>query len=52
MNSLDFRSALLEKLRAFDSWAWKDSRDNPQDYEGMDFWAWFDMFKTYLENDK
>lgn len=52
MEILDFRTLMLQKIRAFDSWAWKDARENPQDYEDMQFWDWFNMFKTFVENEQ
>jgi len=51
MDSFDFRRIMIEKIRAFEVYAWKDSNENPQDYEDMTFDRWMELFKEYSEND-
>jgi len=51
MDSLQFRSYITTKLRAFESWAWKDFRANPEDWEEMDLAAWRSMFNDYLDGE-
>lgn len=51
MNSQDFRSFIIRKIRAFESWAWRDSMDNPEDWNDLDEAAWIKLFEEYLNND-
>ena len=54
MNSFDFRANMMESLRAFDAWAWKDIMENPDewDLDSMEFQEWFEMFDSYLQDGK
>jgi hypothetical protein len=52
VNSFDFRKIMIEKIRAFETWAWRDSNDNPEDYANMDFASWSALFAEYLENNE
>lgn len=49
MDSQDFRMFMIQKLRAFESWAWKDAMENPHDYKNYVFSDWYKMFQTYVE---
>lgn len=53
MNSFDFRSIMMERLRAFEKWAWLDSTENPNewDFQSMEFQEWMEMFDNWLQGD-
>lgn len=51
MTAQEFRSLMIEKIRAFDKWAYKDQLDNPQDYNNVQLGDWWSMFVNYVEND-
>lgn len=51
MNSFDFRSDMIKKIRAFEAWAWKDSNEYPENWTEVDtFEAWFNLFKDYVND--
>jgi len=51
MDSFEFRRIMIEKIRAFESYAWKDSNENPDDYQGLDFDGWLQLFNEYAETE-
>ncbi len=53
MNTFDFRAEMMERIRAFESWAWKDSLENPDewDFDSMSFQEWMEMFDNWMQND-
>lgn len=47
----DFRSLMINNVREFDKWAWKDQMENPQDWEEtMTEQDWLNMFNTFIED--
>ncbi len=52
MTSIDFRSLLIQEVREFENWVWKDSRENPDDYQDMTYEKWYDLFNGYRESNK
>jgi hypothetical protein len=53
MKQEEFRTFMMQNLREFDSWAWKDRMKNPGDWNDLDTKeSWLDMFVTYIGVDK
>lgn len=52
MDAGEFRSWLIEKTRSFDRWVYKDSMDNPADYENASLEDFWQQFITFVENEK
>ena len=50
MDSQDFRKFMIDTLRGFENWAWKDSMENPADYKDFTISDWYKMFTDYMEN--
>lgn len=46
-----FRPEMIEKIRAFDIWLYKDAMTNPAAYEGYTFQEYFELFQEWLQND-
>jgi hypothetical protein len=51
MNSQEFRMFLIDRLRDFEKWAWRDSTENPGDYKDFTVQDWYTMFLEYMENE-
>lgn len=51
MSAEEFRSAMIQKVRAFDSWAYKDQLANPAEYVDYSFDDWMDLFSEHMKND-
>ncbi len=51
MNAFDFRAEMIEKIRAFENWAWRDEIQNPEEWISMGFQEWFEMFENWMQND-
>lgn len=52
MNSFDFRTTMMEKIRAFEKWAWQDSLENPWEWgHEMTYEDWTDLFHIWVKND-
>ena len=51
MKSQEFRSYMIDRIREFDKWAWKDEADSPEDYENMTKELWFELFMGFNGND-
>lgn len=50
MNAQEFRTHMIERIRAFDKWAYKDQLDNPEEYAEMDCPGWWKLFQDFVEN--
>jgi hypothetical protein len=50
MDSLEFRQKMINSLRAFEYWAWKDCCEHPEDWNDPTFEEWQIMFNDYLGN--
>jgi len=51
MTAQEFRTEMINKIRAFDAWAYKDQLANPSEYEDYEFQEWFELFEGWLQND-
>ena len=49
MKLQDFRPFLITQLRAYDSWAWKDHLEYPQDYENLTFEDYMNNLKEFIK---
>jgi hypothetical protein len=48
MTAQEFRSEMIERIRAFDRWAYKDQIVSPEDYSDYEFQEWFELFEDWL----
>lgn len=51
VKSQDFRKFMIDKIRSFENWAWKDAIENPEDWGDYDLEEWFGLFRDYIEED-
>jgi hypothetical protein len=51
MTSQEFRTEMITKIRAFDSWAYKDELLDPTSYVDYGFQEWFELFESWMQND-
>ena len=51
MNSFDFREHMINKIRSFENWAWKDSIEQSEVWEDTTtFEQWFALFKEFIND--
>ena len=48
MELIDFRTHMIEQVRAFDKWAWQDMRENADDWQPKTKQEWLDMFQEFI----
>lgn len=48
----EFRSTMIEKIRAFDQWLYKDAMSNPADYQHYGFQEYFELFEEWLRDER
>lgn len=52
VKSQDFRTFIIDQIRAFEAWAWKDGMENPEDWEKViSTKQWMDLFLDYIDGD-
>lgn len=51
MTSQEFRTEMINKIRAFDAWAYKDELADPECYRDYEFQEWFELFDQWMQND-
>lgn len=48
MEPHEFRRIMIEKIRAFEKWAWEDIREMGGDVR-QEYHAWLEKFKEFVE---
>jgi hypothetical protein len=51
MNAQEFRTFLINKVREFDRFAWKDSLENPSEYAKYQQQDWWHMFMEFMSDE-